>query len=191
MNKSKIILLLLTIILSLHISAQKSTMQKIYAYGFSASFTDSVAYFTEIQEIDSAWIDIDDVKLDVINELLQEETLLYVVDCAKAGTATVPELIRERIINGYNRLRSGDIVAIPRAQMFSWQFKDDYIGTTHSQWNPYDAHIPLVFFGWHVAHGSTSTPTRIVDIAATVCAMLHIEMPNSCIGNAILPVVGK
>lgn len=148
-------------------------------------------FYLDHVKIDSARIDIDDVKLDVINELLQEETLLYVVDCAKAGIATVPELIRERIINGYNRLRSGDIVAIPRAQMFSWQFKDDYIGTTHSQWNPYDAHIPLVFFGWHVAHGSTSTPTRIVDIAATVCAMLHIEMPNSCIGNAILPVVGK
>ncbi|MBQ4445766.1 MAG: hypothetical protein II910_05905, partial [Prevotella sp.] len=57
MNKSKIILLLLTLVLSLNISAQKSTMQKIYAYGFSASFTDSVAYFTEIQEIDSAWIE--------------------------------------------------------------------------------------------------------------------------------------
>lgn len=57
MNKRRIILLLLTLVLSLHISAQKSTMQKIYAYGFSASFTDSVAYFTEIQEIDSAWIE--------------------------------------------------------------------------------------------------------------------------------------
>ena len=28
----------------------------LYAYGFSASFNDSTVYFTEIQEIDSAWV---------------------------------------------------------------------------------------------------------------------------------------
>lgn len=146
-------------------------------------------FYLDHAKIDSACLNIDEVKQSVINQLLQEDELLYAVDCAKASTATLPAAIRERIINGYNRHRSGDIVVIPRSQMFSWQFKDDYKGTTHGQWNPYDAHIPLVFFGWHVTHGSTSSPTYIVDIAATVCAMLHIEMPNSCIGNAIIPVV--
>jgi predicted AlkP superfamily pyrophosphatase or phosphodiesterase len=148
-------------------------------------------FYLNHAKIDSAALNIDKIKEDVVNQLLQEEELQYVVDCAKASTATVPQIIRERIINGYNRLRSGDIVAIPRSQMFSWKFKDDYKGTTHSQWNPYDSHIPLVFMGWHVNHGSTSTPTRIVDIAPTVCAMLHIEMPNACIGDAILPVVNQ
>jgi hypothetical protein len=41
-----------------------------------------------------------------------------------------------------------------------------------------------VLFGWHVNHGETSEPTNIVDIAPTICEMLHIQMPNSCIGNA-------
>ncbi|MBR5061802.1 MAG: alkaline phosphatase family protein [Prevotella sp.] len=148
-------------------------------------------FYLNHAKIDSAGLNIDEVKQAVINQLLQEDELLYAVDCAKASTATVPQIIRERIINGYNTKRSGDIVVIPRSQMFSWQFKDDYKGTTHGQWNPYDAHIPLVFLGWHVTHGSTSKPTYIVDIAATVCAMLHIEMPNSCIGNAIVPVVNQ
>ena len=146
-------------------------------------------FYLDHAKIESANLNIDEVKQVVINELLKEDDLLYVVDCAKASTATIPQIIRERIINGYNRLRSGDIIAIPRSQMFSWKFKDDYTGTTHSEWNPYDAHIPLVFLGWKIKHGSTSLPTRIVDIAPTVCAMLHIQMPNSCIGDAILPVV--
>ncbi len=55
-NKRKIIFFLFAIIISLSVSAQKSTVNKIYAYGFSASFKDSVVYMTEIQEIDSAWI---------------------------------------------------------------------------------------------------------------------------------------
>ncbi|MBR2101948.1 MAG: hypothetical protein IJ928_04255 [Prevotella sp.] len=31
--------------------------QKIYAFGFAASFNDSVVYVTDIQEIDSAWVE--------------------------------------------------------------------------------------------------------------------------------------
>ena len=59
MNKTRnIILLIFAIVFSLHASAQKSIVQKVYAYGFSASFKDSVVYFTEIQEIDSAWVGV-------------------------------------------------------------------------------------------------------------------------------------
>ena len=30
-------------------------------------------------------------------------------------------------------------------------------------------------------HGATNVDTHIVDIAPTVCAMLHIQMPNGCV----------
>ena len=35
----------------------KSKVQKVYLFGFAASFNDSTVYFTDIQEIDSAWVD--------------------------------------------------------------------------------------------------------------------------------------
>ena len=43
--------------------------------------------------------------------------------------------------------------------------------------------------GWKIGHGNTYQPTKIVDMAATVCALLNIQMPNACIGTAILPVL--
>lgn len=135
--------------------------------------------------IDSAGLDLQEVKREAIREIEKNEKILYAVDCENAASAPIPQLVRERIVNGYNRLRSGDIYALPRSQMFTWEFKDDYIGTTHGEWNPYDSHIPLVFFGWNVKHGATTKPTRIVDIAPTVCALLHIQMPNASIGDAV------
>lgn len=39
------------------VSAKVVCVPKLYAFGFSASFNDSTVYFTDIQEIDSAWID--------------------------------------------------------------------------------------------------------------------------------------
>ncbi|MBR1484780.1 MAG: hypothetical protein IJ612_03700 [Prevotella sp.] len=38
-------------------SAKKVAVPKMYMFGFAASFTDSIVHFTDIQEVDSAWID--------------------------------------------------------------------------------------------------------------------------------------
>ena len=134
-------------------------------------------------------IDLQTVKDDIVSMLKEDQSLDYVVDFDKAAQTAMPEFLRERTINGYNRNRSGDIMVVTHPETFAWKVAPDYGGTTHGAWNPYDAHIPLIFMGWHVKHGSTSQPTFMVDTAPTVCAMLKIQMPNACIGNAILPVV--
>lgn len=38
-------------------SAKLKLAPKMYMYGFSASFNDSVVYFTDVMSIDSAWVD--------------------------------------------------------------------------------------------------------------------------------------
>lgn len=43
-----------TLLLSLTIQA-KNEVRKAYIFGFASSFNDSTVYFTDIQEIDSAW----------------------------------------------------------------------------------------------------------------------------------------
>ena len=128
------------------------------------------------------------VKQAAVALLKENKEIQFVVDFEKATYTTIPQLIRERIVNGYNPDRSGDIFIVPKPQHIAGGDNPAYKGTTHCVWNPYDAHIPLLFYGWNVLHGSTSAPTYIVDIAPTVCAMLHIQMPNACIGNAITEV---
>ncbi len=128
------------------------------------------------------------IKQAAVALLKENKEIQFVVDFEKATYTTIPQLIRERIVNGYNPDRSGDIFIVPKPQHIAGGDNPAYKGTTHCVWNPYDAHIPLLFYGWNVLHGSTSAPTYIVDIAPTVCAMLHIQMPNACIGNAITEV---
>lgn len=59
MKNSKIILLLLPLCLLVadRAMAEDKIEQQIYAFGFSASFNDSTVYFTDIQTIDSVWVD--------------------------------------------------------------------------------------------------------------------------------------
>ena len=43
--------------MSIQTSAKKVQVPKMYIFGFAASFNDTIVHFTNIQEIDSAWIE--------------------------------------------------------------------------------------------------------------------------------------
>lgn len=38
-------------------TAKKVVVPKMYMFGFAASFNDTIVHFTEIQEVDSVWVD--------------------------------------------------------------------------------------------------------------------------------------
>lgn len=120
----------------------------------------------------------------IINYLRQDSQFMYVVDNEKVVEATIPEPLKQMIINGYRPGRSGEITVVTRPGYFGAEDSPKYTGTSHGQWNPYDSHIPLVFLGWHVPHGESTATVHNLDIAPTVCAMLHIQMPNGCMGEA-------
>ena len=136
-------------------------------------------------------LDEEVLKQDCIKFLKTQEAVAYVVDMKKAATTDVPENLRERIINGYNPEHSGEIQIILKPGYFTGHSSGDSgpTGTTHGTWNPYDNHIPLVFMGWGIKHGSLVRETHMTDIAATVAALLHIQAPNGCIGKPIAEVL--
>ena len=84
---------------------------------------------------------------------------------------------------------SGDLIIVLEAGYYEIGPWSSPQGTTHSAWNPYDAHIPLLFYGWKVEHGSTGREVHITDIAPTVTQMLHIQQPNACVGEPIVELV--
>lgn len=151
----------------------------------------SYKLFFDRPGIQKAGLKLQDVVDEAIDFLKEEKDLLYVVDLAHAAEATIPAFPKEQLINGWNAQRSGDIYCLTKSGLYDFVPSDDYKGTTHGAWNPYDSHIPCVFFGWHVKPGHSSRTNYMVDIAPTVCAMLRIQMPNSCIGNPITEVADQ
>jgi len=133
-------------------------------------------------------LDLETIKAFAINELEKDPTVLYAVSITKVQEATIPEPIKQRIINGINRERSGDIQLISHDSMLPTYAKK---GTTHSVWNSYDAHIPLIFMGWGINHGESNKPYFMTDIAPTVSALLHIQFPSGNVGNPITEVIGR
>ena len=120
--------------------------------------------------------------------LKADPTVLYAVDLDEVAEASIPEPIKTRIINGYNWQRSGDIQVISHDGMLPPYSKT---GTTHSVWNSYDSHIPLIFMGTGIKNGQSNKPHFMTDIAPTLAQILKIENPSGNIGNPIPEVTEK
>jgi hypothetical protein len=99
--------------------------------------------------IDSLKLDFKNIKEAVMNYLEHIDGIQYVVDQDRIAEASVPQPLKEMMINGYNHNRSGSILMVP---MPGWLPDESVKGTTHGVWNPYDTHIPLLFMGWKIPH---------------------------------------
>ncbi len=140
----------------------------------------------DMNAIDAKQLNFDSIKKAAVDYLSRQPGISFAVDMAKIGAAPVPEPLKTMMINGYNSRRSGPVQVV-----FNPGWLESYAktGTTHGAWNPYDTHIPLLFMGWGIAHGSTSAVVHMTDIAPTIAALLHIQMPNGCIGQPIQAIV--
>jgi predicted AlkP superfamily pyrophosphatase or phosphodiesterase len=128
---------------------------------------------------------IAEVKLFVIDVLKSKDFIINAFELDKVMQTALPAPQKEMMINGYNPKRSGDIEFTFKSGYFDGGTK----GTTHGLWNPYDAHIPCVFFGWGVKPGKTNRETYMTDIAPTLAALLHIQMPSGNVGKVITELI--
>lgn len=136
--------------------------------------------------LDSAMIDAEDVIEDVVKFLSADPMIYRAFALEELNEVPLPDMLRTMINNGYYPKRCGAVQFI---------LKPGYIegysttGTTHGLWNPYDSHIPLLWYGWGIKSGKTSRETYMTDIAATLAALLRIQMPDGCIGHTISEVM--
>lgn len=124
------------------------------------------------------------VKNIIIEKLTSIPEITHAFDL-NAGHLMLPEKLEKMVKNGYNQKLSGDVQFVFRPQWFDGFSK----GTTHGVWNPYDSHLPLLWFGWKIKPGRSYREISISDIAPTLAAMLQIQMPNASVGDVITEIV--
>ena len=128
------------------------------------------------------------LKNAIIKHFENLPAIAYAVDAKKASLASVPQVIKEKIINGYNRELSGEIQLILKPGWYEFEYLDPMKGGTHGTWTPDDAHIPFLLMGHGVKAGRSHQEVYMTDIAPTISSLLKIQMPNGSIGKAVYPV---
>lgn len=126
------------------------------------------------------------VKIAILDWLRQRESVAWAADLESGDLNMIPEPVKTMMVNGYHRERSGPIMFVPKP---GWYNGYAPTGTTHGTWNPYDTHIPLLWYGWGIKKGKTNKRVYMTDIAATLAALLHLQMPNGCVGTPVVELV--
>ncbi len=123
-----------------------------------------------------------DVYKEAVSFLLVQPGILKAIPLEDLNATTLNSELKNALANGDYPSRSGDIQLIYQPQ---WIDGFESRGTTHGVWYPYDSHIPLVWFGWNIQPGKTNRQVYMTDIAPTIAAMLHIQMPSGSVGHVI------
>lgn len=182
-----------------HIPAKSVTIDKItrqlnqflqQKYGDSSLVNSLMNYQVYLNEnaIAARKLDREALRAAIINWFRVQDGVTQVIDLEHPDKSVVPEPVKSMVTNGYYPNRCGTIQIILDP---GWYSGYATTGTTHGSWNPYDVHIPLLWYGWGIKKGETSRTTHMTDIAATMAALLHIQAPNACVGEVIEEVLKK
>ena len=142
-------------------------------------------FYLDVDAIESSHLDREIVKQELIRYLESDPRVMQAIDYKKVRQTTVIPAIADRIVMGYNAKRSGDVIAVMQPGVYAVSRSSFKKGTTHGVWNPYDSHIPLLFYGWHICKGHSTKSVQVIDIATTICSMLNIQQPNGSVGKVL------
>jgi predicted AlkP superfamily pyrophosphatase or phosphodiesterase len=132
--------------------------------------------------IKTSGFSIEEIKKVLIKNLSSVPGVARAFDLENMMQVPLNALIKDMLVNGYYPNRCGDIQIILQPQWIEWHSPT---GTTHGLWNPYDAHIPLLWYGWGIKAGSSPREVSILDIAPTLAALLKIQKPSGSVGKVI------
>jgi predicted AlkP superfamily pyrophosphatase or phosphodiesterase len=136
--------------------------------------------------IEASHLNIADIKKSIISNMSGLAGVARVFDIDNMMQTPLNAKIKGMLVNGYYPKRCGDIQLIFQSQ---WIEGYSATGTTHGLWNPYDAHIPLLWYGWGIKPGKLSREVSITDIAPTIAALLKIQTPSGTVGKVITEIV--
>ncbi|MES2734155.1 MAG: alkaline phosphatase PafA [Bacteroidota bacterium] len=134
--------------------------------------------------IESKKLSLAEVQRKTAEFMNQQAGVAFAIAATDLPSLSAHNPTYQRLLNGYNRTRSGDVLLVLEPSWFDGDPKSKG-GTTHGSSYSYDTHIPLLWYGWKIASGSTIAPVNITDIAPTVSSLLHIMEPNGNIGVPI------
>jgi len=97
-----------------------------------------------------------------------------------------PGLLGQRVLNGYNPERSGDIVLVYKPFTLPIPGK---AGTTHGTPFNYDTHVPVLFHGTGFKPGRYADEFSVNDLVPTLCAALRMNEPSGSTGKPLVKLL--
>jgi hypothetical protein len=165
----------------------KSYLNATYGKGKWVQYYYKQQVFLNRELIEDSDLDLKDVQQKAANFLLQFSGIANTVTANTLQTTSFGDGIFQKMQNSYNQERSGDILINLKP---GWIEKSNRCTDTNTGYT-YCTHVPLIFYGWKVGRERVHGPVGMESVAATVCDLLGIAVPNSATGSPIKEIIEK
>lgn len=164
---------------------------KLGGIKFVLAYNNQQVYLDRGLITDKPGLSLDKVEREAADYLMTLDGVADAVTSSELNGADFSSGVRELVQNGYNPKRSGDVAVIMEPGWIEYKEKYGKKGTTHGSPYDYDTHVPIIFYGWNIAHGQSVRLVSITDIAPTISALLKIPYPNGATGNPLSELFGE
>ncbi|WP_017733719.1 alkaline phosphatase PafA [Nafulsella turpanensis] len=160
-------------------------LQEVYGVAGLMEYATNLQFYLNHDLIYTSKLDLQDVQQTLAEFLRRKAGVAAVYTASQMQTEGYTEGITQKLQKGYYYKRSGDVLMVLDP---AWIDFANY-GTTHGSGYNYDAHVPLIWYGWGVEEGVSFKRQHITDIAPTLSFMLDISLPNGATGEPILELL--
>jgi predicted AlkP superfamily pyrophosphatase or phosphodiesterase len=163
----------------------KSALSNVYGQGDWVKAYNSQQVYLNRTLIEDANIPLNEIQDYTARFLLQFSGVANTVTSTTLQTTNFSGGIFEKIQNGFNQKRSGDVIINLKSGWIEKGEESSNAGFSYA----YDSRIPLIWYGWKIGRNTILKPVDIRDIAPTISAFLNITYPNACTGNPVLELI--
>ena len=125
---------------------------------------------------------LDDFRNTVAQFLIQFTGVSNTITATALQNNQYTEGYRSKMQNNFFPCRSGDVFVNLHP---GWVERDHQRVTSHNSAYPYDAQVPLIWYGWKVKRDMIVRPVDMTDVAPTISSMMNIMVPNAATGKVI------
>lgn len=160
--------------------AIRDYMEQAYGEDFLLAYSNQNLYLDH-DYIDQNELDHTAVQKEIMRFALSLDAVGGAITADALNNQEFTEGIRARAMHAFHQQRSGDVIVWLKPQTHG----SGTGGTGHGSGWVYDAHIPLIFFGYGIPYGQSNEKVYVSDIASTVSVFLSSPFPSGNIGNPL------
>ena len=141
--------------------------------------------------LDASKISLEEVQLKTAQFLTQFTGVANATTSIALQTSDFTDGNLKKFQNSYNPKRSGDVLI---SLLPGWlEIGNRGMRAYYKQSSPYryDAHVPLIWYGWKIPAKKIVRPIQINDIAVTISRLLKVAYPSGATGTAIEELIEK
>jgi predicted AlkP superfamily pyrophosphatase or phosphodiesterase len=156
--------------------------------GWVKYYSDKQIYLNQLL-VDAAKLSLAEVQLKAAQFISEFEGVANATTGTVLQTNNFTEGNMRKFQNSYSLVRSGDIMINLKPGWIEKRRYNSKGAIQQSSPYRYDAHVPLLFYGWKIKHTEILEPIHMKDIAPTLCHFLNISYPSGATGKLIKGLV--